>query len=119
MSQQTRCHCRSCTIRSLMGSAIVITIGVLFLLHQTHGGRLFFGNTFPVILLVIGAIQIASALAPRVGHVEPPAPVAFQPPPQPPQPPMAPPAGTPMAPASPSAPSTTATAQTPYSAQEQ
>ena len=92
MSTQGRCRCQSCTIRGLTGPAIVITIGVLFLLHETHGGHLDFQNTWPVILLVIGLLQLASAFAPREGHVEPqpPAPVAPTPP-APPAPPVNPP----------------------------
>jgi hypothetical protein len=82
-----------------MGPAIVITVGVLFLLHQTQGGHFFFGNTWPVILLVIGAFQLAAALAPRDGHIEPLDP-GVVPPPVPPVPPAVPP-------------------QTPYSAQGQ
>jgi hypothetical protein len=69
MNGQTRCHCRSCTIRSLMGPAVVITVGVLFLLHQTQGGRYYFGNTWPILLLVIGAVQLASSLASHDGHI--------------------------------------------------
>jgi hypothetical protein len=53
-----------------MGPAIVITVGVLFLLDQMRGGYFSFGNTFPVILIVIGLISLASALAPMDGHVE-------------------------------------------------
>jgi len=53
-----------------MGPAIIITIGVLFLLDQMRGGYLSFSNTFPVILIVIGLISLASALAPMDGHVE-------------------------------------------------
>jgi hypothetical protein len=49
----------------------VITIGVLFLLHQLHGGHFYFGNTWPVLLVVIGLLHLASALASREGHVEP------------------------------------------------
>jgi hypothetical protein len=49
---------------------VVITVGVLFLLHQMHGGHFYFGNTWPVLLLVIGLIQLASALSSREGHVE-------------------------------------------------
>jgi hypothetical protein len=49
---------------------VVITVGVLFLLHQLHGGYFDFGNTWPVILVVIGLLQLASAFAPRDGHIE-------------------------------------------------
>jgi hypothetical protein len=92
MSTQGRCRCQSCTIRGLTGPAIVITIGVLFLLHETQGGHLDFQNTWPVILLVIGLLQLASAFAPREGHVEPQPPVPVAPtPPAPPAPPVNPP----------------------------
>jgi Domain of unknown function (DUF5668) len=89
MSTQGRCRCQSCTIRGLTGPAIVITIGVLFLLHETQGGHLDFQNTWPVILLVIGLLQLASAFSPREGHVDsqPPVPVV----PTPPAPPVNPP----------------------------
>jgi len=100
MSAQTRCHCQSCTIRNLTGPAIVITIGILFLLHQLQGGRFWFGNTWPVILVVIGALHVASALAPRDGHVDPVLPGTIPPPPVEP--------GAPVLPS-----------QTPYSAQGQ
>jgi hypothetical protein len=69
MSNRIRCACRRCTLRSLMGPAIVITLGVLFLLSETRGGYFDFSNTWPVILLVIGAINLACALAPTEGHI--------------------------------------------------
>lgn len=69
MSARIRCACQRCTIRSLMGPAIVITIGVLFLLSEMRGGFFDFGNTYPVILIVIGAVSLASALAPMDGHI--------------------------------------------------
>jgi hypothetical protein len=52
-----------------MGPAILITIGVLFLLNETRGGVFDFSNTYPVILIVIGAVSLAAALAPTDGHV--------------------------------------------------
>ena len=92
MSTQGRCRCQSCTIRGLTGPAIVITIGVLFLLHETRGGHFDFQNTWPVILLVIGLLQLASAFSSREGHVDsqPPAPAVLTPP-APPVPPVNPP----------------------------
>ncbi len=69
MSDQVRCRCPRCTIRALMGPAVIVTVGVLFLLQQARGGYFDFGNTYPVILVVIGAILLASALAPMEGHV--------------------------------------------------
>lgn len=84
MSYRVRCNCRRCTIRSLMGPAIIVTIGVLFLLDQMRGGYLSLGNTFPVILIVIGVVSLASALAPTEGHIPgplPPVPPGTTPPP--------------------------------------
>jgi hypothetical protein len=69
MSDRVRCHCARCTIRGLMGPAVVITIGVLFLLQEMRGGWLGFDNTYPLILVVIGAILLASSLAPSEGHI--------------------------------------------------
>jgi cell wall-active antibiotic response 4TMS protein YvqF len=76
MSDRVRCHCQRCTIRGLMGPAVIITVGVLFLLDQVRGGYFSFGNTFPVILIVIGAVSLASALAPADGHFSGPLPPA-------------------------------------------
>jgi len=77
-----RCHCKRCTIRSLMGPAVIITIGILFLLQQMHGFWQFW-NLAPVILIVIGAILLASALSPMDGTpgVPPNAPPTMQQPP--------------------------------------
>ncbi|HTA58780.1 MAG TPA: hypothetical protein VK805_11520 [Candidatus Baltobacteraceae bacterium] len=100
MAAQSKCHCQSCTIRSLVGPAVVITVGVLWLLHEAHGGRLYFGNTFPLILIVIGIVHLASSMASREGHVDA-APLSAPPPPP------APPA------------SGAGTPQTPYSSQGQ
>jgi len=69
MSDRIRCTCRRCTIRSLMGPAIIITVGVLFLLDQMRGGYFSFNNTFPIILIVIGAIQLACAFSSTEGHI--------------------------------------------------
>lgn len=80
MSDRVRCTCRRCTIRSLMGPAILTTLGVLFLLGEFRGGFLSFGNTFPVVLIVIGAILLASSLAPTDGHIDSSAPPPAAPP---------------------------------------
>jgi len=87
MSNRVRCNCRRCTIRSLLGPAVVITVGVLFLLDQMRGDFFSFSNTWPVIILVIGAVQLASALSSSEGHIYgpvPPAPGTMPPPPSPP-----------------------------------
>jgi hypothetical protein len=62
-----RCNCQRCSIRGLMGPAILITIGVLFLVQQSHWAY-HFGRTWPVILLVIGVVKLAEALASDAGH---------------------------------------------------
>jgi hypothetical protein len=50
-----------------MGPAILITIGVLFLVQQFHW-EYGFRKTFPIILLVIGVVKLAEALASDTGH---------------------------------------------------
>ena len=70
MSNRINCRCPKCTIRGLMGPAVLITIGVLFLLHEVRGDMFDFSNTFPFILIVIGAILLASSMAPMTGHVD-------------------------------------------------
>jgi hypothetical protein len=69
MSTQPRCTCSRCTIRGLMGPAVITTLGILFLLSELQHGMLSFGRTFPIILIVIGAINLASAVAPMDGHI--------------------------------------------------
>ena len=69
MSDNPKCRCPRCTIRSLLGPAVIVTVGVLFLLQQMRGGYFDFGNTYPVILVVIGALLLASSLAPMDGHI--------------------------------------------------
>lgn len=68
MSDRIRCACPQCTIRGLMGPAVIITIGVLFLLDQLRGGDFSFGRTYPVVLIVLGIISLAGAAAPTEGH---------------------------------------------------
>src|SRR5215469_8741569 len=83
MSNRVRCNCHRCVIRGLMGPAVVVTVGVLFLLDQLRDGYLSFNNTFPVILIVIGVISLASNLAPADGHISgrvPPTPPGAAPP---------------------------------------
>jgi len=72
----------------LLGPAVVITIGVLFLLDQMRGGYFSFSDTWPVILVVIGAILLAASLSSSEGHIYgplPPAGPGSVPPPPPPQ----------------------------------
>ena len=86
MARENHCRCPRCTIRGLMGPAVLITSGVLFLLHEVRGDTFDFGNTYPFILIVIGAVMLASSMAPMTGHIDstvappPPVPPASVPP---------------------------------------
>lgn len=61
----------------LMGAAILVTLGVLFLLSSwTHLG---FHQTWPVILIVIGVVLFLRASGSTTGHISPGAPAAASP----------------------------------------
>lgn len=82
------CNCARCRIRGLMGPAVLITIGVLAFIDQyTDNWNFSFWHLAPVILIVIGVIQVLSSVASGEGHVGPGA--NWQNPPQ--VPPQAPP----------------------------
>jgi hypothetical protein len=70
MSDRIRCRCPRCTIRGLMGPAVIITIGVLFLLNEVRSDAFDFSNTWPFLLIVIGAILLGSSIAPMDGHID-------------------------------------------------
>jgi cell shape-determining protein MreD len=69
MPDEVRCTCARCRLHGLMGPAILITIGVLFLIQQ-FSNRFSFGELWPVILIVIGAVKLLEATASTAGHVE-------------------------------------------------
>lgn len=81
------CQCQHCRSRRLVGPAMLVTLGVLFLLDSaSHIG---FGRTWPAILLVIGVVKLMQSNASMVGHVGPLPPGATgypAPPPMPPNP---------------------------------
>lgn len=62
-----RCTCTHCRVSSLMGPILLITIGVIFLVGQYS--RFSFGDLWPIILIVIGAVLIGQSLASRAGHI--------------------------------------------------
>lgn len=66
MADRTRCTCAHCRTRGLMGPVILITIGVLFLIGQYT--RYSFTELWPVILIVVGLVSVATALASKEGH---------------------------------------------------
>jgi len=63
------CPCARCRTRRIMGPAMLLTIGILFLLENLNIA--YFGRTWPVILLVIGAVKLMQGSASVEGHVGP------------------------------------------------
>jgi len=63
------CVCERCRTRRLMGPAILVTLGVLFLLDNIS--NIDFGRTWPAILLVIGVVKLVQSNASYTGHVGP------------------------------------------------
>ena len=100
-----QCSCARCRAHGYMGPAVLITIGVLFLLDQLgHSRWMDFGSTWPALLIVMGLIMFLQHNASQEGHVPRdnpqmimrPAPPVPPPPPQPPivTPPPVPSAGS-------------------------
>jgi hypothetical protein len=63
------CQCARCRSRRIMGPAMLLTIGFLFLLENSHAGNLGFGHTWPIILLVVGGVKLLQNSASTEGHV--------------------------------------------------
>jgi hypothetical protein len=64
------CSCGRCRAHGFMGPAVLITLGVLFLLDQlTHIHWLDFGSTWPAFLIVIGLVMFLEHNASAAGHV--------------------------------------------------
>jgi hypothetical protein len=86
-SRASICYCERCRTRKLMGPAMLVTIGVLFLLDTTS--RVGFGRTWPAILLVIGVVKLLQSNASSDGHIGPlPPGIPGVPPSAPPPPPV-------------------------------
>jgi hypothetical protein len=84
------CTCGRCSTRWLMGPAMVLTTGILFLFHTMDIADL--DRTWPAWLLVVGVVKLMQSSASSVGHVGP----------LPPGPPVAAPASPPPASSDPS-----------------
>ena len=83
------CHCQRCSLGRLTGGAMMVTVGVLFLLSEFT--RWDFGQTWPLLLVVLGVIQVYRHSASTEGHVGAAAPEVPAPPtPQNPEPPQVP-----------------------------
>lgn len=83
-SGRCQCQCARCRSRRLMGPAVMVTIGFLLLFETL--GRVGFGRTWPILLLVVGGVKLFQNSASTDGHVppSPPAPPAAPTPPSPP-----------------------------------
>jgi hypothetical protein len=68
MSDRVRCTCARCRLHGLMGPAILITVGVLFLIAE-YSSRFSFMDLWPILLIVIGVIKLIEATASTEGHV--------------------------------------------------
>ena len=80
---QPGCVCERCRTSKLMGPAMLVTVGILFLLDNVS--RIEFGKTWPAILLVIGVVKLMQSNASSNGHNGPlpPGPGDFPPSPPP------------------------------------
>src|SRR5258708_678614 len=95
------CQCARCRSRRVMGPALLLTIGFLFLLQALHGPS-FWHATWPVVLLVIGGVKLLQGSGSAADHMPSSGPGAPggtppnaggplpPPPPVPPVPPLAP-----------------------------
>ena len=63
------CQCVRCRANGLMGAAVLITLGVLFLLESYS--VISFDRSFPVLLLVIGCVLLVARTGSTEGHVQP------------------------------------------------
>jgi len=86
------CVCDRCKTRCIMWPAIMVTLGVLFLIDNLHGPG--FERTWPLLLLVIGGVKLMQSNASEAGHIGGPGTL-------PPPPPAGPGAIAPPAPDSP------------------
>jgi Domain of unknown function (DUF5668) len=63
------CSCARCRTRDLTGAALLVTLGILFLLHEYL--RISFHQTWPALLIVTGLLIYAGHAASTQGHIEP------------------------------------------------
>ena len=68
-TRNRNCPCARCRAHGLMGAAVLVTLGILFLLDSN--GIIWFGQTWPVLLLVIGAFIFLTHSASTENHVDP------------------------------------------------
>lgn len=81
-----KCGCPRCRLAGMMGPAVLVTLGTLFLLDNLAWRG--FHDTWPLLLIVIGIIKVLQYTASTEGHRD-----LYSAPPQPPivtPPPVAP-----------------------------
>ncbi len=66
-TQRVACRCVACTAVSLMGPAILVTIGIMGLLDEFT--RIGWGESWPLILIVIGVLKFLQITGSRAGHI--------------------------------------------------
>ncbi len=66
-------------LRAIKGPVIMITLGVLFAIDKFSGYS--FRQTFPVLLIVIGIMQLLGGRRVKADYIPPPSPVVTSPPP--------------------------------------
>ena len=67
MSDRIRCACTRCRLAGLMWPAILITLGVLFLVAE-YSSRYSFMDLWPILLIVIGTVKLIESTASTEGH---------------------------------------------------
>jgi hypothetical protein len=65
--RSSACQCERCRTRKIMWPAILVTLGILFLLDNTS--RVGIDKTWPAILLVVGVVKLMQSNASSAGHV--------------------------------------------------
>ena len=61
-----RCSCGRCRMAGMMGPAVLVTLGTLFLIGEFSSFE--FHRSWPVLLLVIGIVKLLQYTAPIDGH---------------------------------------------------
>lgn len=68
VKRTSACPCIRCRCRVVMGPAILVTLGVLFLLNTLNVYD--FGATWPFLLIVIGIVKVLQTSGPTTGHID-------------------------------------------------
>jgi hypothetical protein len=63
------CRCGRCSTRGLMGPAVLVTLGLLFLMANMTDYP--FERTWPILLIVIGAVKVVRYVMPDREHINP------------------------------------------------